>query len=73
MTSNPSSDCRPEGVIRRGFTRAFRKGIKLPETPKNDLISGITVNSLNTFVPEGVTPKRSEADLFDDGWILIAT
>jgi len=47
-------DCRPEGVIRRGFTRAFHEGIKLPEIPKNDLISGITVNSLNTFVPEGV-------------------
>ena len=58
MTSNPSSDCRPEGVIRRGFTRAFHQGIKLPEIPKNDLISGMTVNSLNTFVPEGVLRNR---------------
>jgi hypothetical protein len=70
LTSNPLSDCRPEGVIRRGFTRAFHQGIKLPEIPKNDLISGITVNSLNTFVPEGVQLQPWRPGRNQKSWIF---
>ena len=58
LTLIPMSVCCPTGAIRRGSSRPFHRGVKLPKIPQNDLISGMKVNSLNTSQTEGVRSCR---------------
>ena len=51
---DPKSVYCPKDAIRRGSSRPFHRGVKLPKIPQNDIITGISVTSLKTSQTEGV-------------------